>query len=121
MRPGRKPKLVYTDDSKEFKKAFDTLHYIANTSTPHKPQSNAVAERCQRRIKEGVRCLLLQAGLDMVYWADAMRCYAFTRNIHDQVRDGLAPYELRFSVPFRGRKIPFGAYVEYIPSDPTVN
>ena len=61
--PGTKPKILYSDCSKELKKACNDLDFLADTSTPHRPQSNGVAERCQRRVKEGTRCVLKQSGL----------------------------------------------------------
>ena len=58
----------------------------------------------------------------MVWWADAMRCYCFSRNILDQIHtpddDWIStPYELRYGQTFRGSVIPFGCHVEYIPND----
>ena len=77
--PRQKPGVVYTDNSKEFQAAFQQLEYLADTSTPHLPQTNGIAERSIRRIKEGTRVLLEQSGFNMLWWADAMRCYCFLR------------------------------------------
>ena len=120
--PRQKPGIVYTDNSKEFQAAFQKLEYLADTSTPHLPQTNGIAERSIRRIKEGTRVLLEQSGFNMVWWADAMRCYCFLRNIYDDVTtpdDKLVgtPYAIRFNEAFRGTVLPFGCYVEYIPND----
>ena len=51
-----KPQYVYTDGSKEFKKAFQDLNFLADTSTPHRSETNGMAERAVRRIKEGTSC-----------------------------------------------------------------
>ena len=61
--PGVEPKHVYTDNSKEFKLALQELNFIHDTSTPHRPQTNGIAERAVRRVKEGTSCALYQSGL----------------------------------------------------------
>ena len=63
-----------------------------------------------------------QSGFDMVWWADAMRCYCFSRNIYDVVTTADdkftgTPYELRFGHQCRAAVLPFGCFVEYIPND----
>ena len=68
------------------------------------------------RIKEGTRCLLFQSGLCHAWWADATHAYCQVRNLHDVVRDGKTPYELRHNEPVAVMKIPFGALVTYKPS-----
>ena len=49
------------------------------------------------------------------WWQEAMRAYCYLRNIHDIVRDGKTPYELRHGVIFAGYKLPFGCSVRYKP------
>ena len=94
--PGQKPKILYSDCSQELRKACKDLEFLADTSTPHRPQSNGVAERCQRRIKEGTRCVLQQSGLDPDWWPEAMWYYAYSRNINDVVEThAKTPYEVR--------------------------
>ena len=120
--PKQKPGIVYTDNSKEFEAAFKQLEYLADTSVPHLPQTNGIAERAIRRVNEGTRVLLEQSGLNMVWWADAMRCYCFSRNIVDYIRTPddewiSTPYELRYGQKFRGYVMPFGCHVEYITND----
>jgi len=61
--PGTKIRHVYTDNSKEFKLALEELNIDHDTSTPYRPQTNGVAERCVRRVKEGTSCSLVQSGL----------------------------------------------------------
>ena len=117
--PGIKPKILYSDCSQELKKACKYLDFLADTSTPHRPQSNGVAERCQRRVKEGTRCVLKQSGLDPDWWPEAMWYYAFARNINDIIeKHGKTAYEVRHGNPFRGQKIAFGTYVEWLSSNP---
>ena len=85
------------------------------TSTPHRSETNGIAERAVRRVKEGTSAVLLQAGLEKEWWADSMECYCYLRNIQDLLSDGKTPYEKRFGMPFDGPVMPFGATVEYHP------
>ena len=85
------------------------------TSTPHRSETNAIAERAVRRVKEGTSAVLLQSGLDEKWWVDSTECYCYLRNIQDLLSDGKTPYERRFGEPFQLPVIPFGAMVEYLP------
>ena len=57
--PQVKPVHVYTDNAKEFFKALDEYEIDHDTSTPHRPQTNSVAERAVRRVKEGTSATLV--------------------------------------------------------------
>ena len=85
------------------------------TSTPHRSETNGIAERAVRRVKEGTTAVLLQSGLNESWWADSMECYTYLRNVTDRLSDGKTPYERRFGQPFKGPIIPFGSLVEYHP------
>ena len=85
------------------------------TCTPHRSETNGIAERAVRRVKEGTSAVLLQSGLNESWWADSMECYTYLRNMQDLLSDGKTPYERRFGMPFDGPVIPFGAMVEYHP------
>ena len=60
----RKPKVIYTDNSLEFGKACEDLYWNHCTSTPHRSETNGIAERAVRRVKEGTSAVLLQSGLN---------------------------------------------------------
>ena len=62
-------KRVYTDGSQEFKHALKYLHLPHDVSVPYDPASNGVAENSIRRLKEGIRCTLVQSGLGPEWWA----------------------------------------------------
>ena len=47
------PKVIYTDNSLEFGKACEELSWNHCKSTPHRAETNVVAGRAVRRIKEG--------------------------------------------------------------------
>ena len=113
--PTRKPKVIYTDNSLEFGKACEDLSWNHCTSTPHRSETNGIAKRAVRRVKEGTSAVLLQSGLDEKWWVDSMECYSYLRNIQDLLSDGKTLYESRFGMQFKGPVIPFGAMVEYHP------
>ena len=116
LEPDRKPKVIYTDNSLEFGKACEDLSWNHCTSTPHRSETNGIAERAVRRIKEGTSAVLLQSGLNEKWWADSMESYCYLRNIQYLLSEGKTPYERRFGMPFSGPVIPFGAVVEYHPT-----
>ena len=117
LEPNRKPKVVYTGNSLEFAKACEDLSWNHCTSTPHRSQTNGIAERTVRRAKEGTSAVFLQSGLDENWWADSMEWYCswYLRNVQDLLSDGKTPHERRFGEPFKGPIIPFGSLVEYYP------
>ena len=115
MDPDRKPKVIYTDNSLEFGKACEDVSWYHCTSTPHRSETNGIAERAVRRVKEGTSAVLLQSGLNENWWADSMECFTYLRNIQDLLSDGRTPYKRRFGQPSKGPSIPFGSLVEYHP------
>ena len=115
LEPERKPKVIYTDNSFEFGKACEDLSWNHCTSTPHRSETNGIAERAVRRVEEGISAVLLQSGLNESWWADSMECYTYLRNVTDLLSDGKTPYERRFGQPFKGPFVPFGSLVEYHP------
>ena len=89
--PDRNPKVIYTDNSLEFGKACEDLSWNHCTSTPHRSETNGIAERAVRRVKEGTSAVLLQSGLNESWWADSMECYTYLRNVTDLLSDGKTP------------------------------
>ena len=84
-------------------------------SAPHRSETNGIAERAVRRVKEGTSAVLLQSSLNESWWADSMECYTYLRNVTDLLSDGKMPHERRFSQPLKEPLIPFGSLVEYYP------
>ena len=115
LETNRKPKIIYTDKSLEFGKACEDPSWNHCTSTPHRSETNGIADRAVRRVKEGTSAVLLQSGLDEKWWADSMECFSYFRNIKDLLSDRKTPYQRRFREPFKGPIIPFGSFVEYYP------
>ena len=110
LEPTRKPKVIYTDNSLEFGKSCEELSRIHCTSTPHRSETNRIAERAVRRVEDGTSAVLFEK-----WWADSTKCYCYLRNIQDLLSDGKTPYERRFGMPFDGPAIPLGAMVEHHP------
>ena len=102
LEPSHRPKVIYTDDSMEFGRACEVLSRNHRASTPHRSETNGIAERAVRRVKEGASAEVLQSGLDERWWSDSMECYCYLRNVQDLLADGKTPYERRFGEPFKG-------------------
>ena len=91
LEPDRNPKVIYTDNSFEFGKACEDLSWNHCTSTPHRSETNGIAERAVRRVKEGTSAVLLQSGLNESWWADSLECETYLRNVTDLLSDGKRP------------------------------
>ena len=83
LEPDGKPKAIYTDNSLEFGKACEDLSWNHCTSTPHRSETDGIAERAVRRVKEGTSAVLLQSGLN--------ECYTYLRNVTDLFLMGRRP------------------------------
>ena len=91
LEPNWEPQVIYTDNSLEFGKACEDLSWNHFTSTPHRSETNGIAERAVRRVKKGTSAVLLHSGLNESWWADSMECYTYLRNIQDLLSDGKTP------------------------------
>ena len=67
-------KVIYTDNSLEFGKACEDLSWNHCASTPHRSETNGIADRAVRREKEDTSAVLLQSGLNEKLWGDSMEC-----------------------------------------------
>ena len=99
VEPTRKPKVIYNDNSPEFGKSYEDFSWTHSTSTLHRSETNGIAERAVRRVKEGTSAVLLQSGLDEKWWVGSMEFYCYLRNFQDLLSDGKTPYERRFGTP----------------------
>ena len=115
LEPTRKPKVIHTDNCMEFGKACEDLSWNHCTSTPNRSETNGIAERAARRIKEGTSAVLLQSGMNENWWADSMECFTYLRNVQDLLSDGKALCERRLGEPSEGPIIPFGSMIEHHP------
>ena len=96
LEPSEKPKVRYTDNSWGFGKSCEELSWNHRTSTPYRSETNGIAERAIRRVKEGTSAVLFQSGLGDKWWSDSMECHCHLRNVQDLLADGKTPYERRF-------------------------
>ena len=103
LEPDRNPKVICTDNSLEFGKACEDLSWNHCTSTLHRSETNGIAERAVRRVKEGTSAVLLQSGLNESWWAASMECYTYLRNVTDLLSDGKMPYERRLGNHLKDR------------------
>ena len=82
-------------------------------STPHRSETNAIAEGAVRTVKEGKSAVLLQSGLDEKWWPDSMECYCYLRIVQASLSDGKAPCERRFECHFKAGLFRLEPMVEY--------
>jgi transposase InsO family protein len=95
-------KILRTDGGGEFISA-EFLSYLKQcgiekqTTPPHTPQHNGVAERANRVLVERMRSMLNHSGLSSYYWAEALMTAAYVRNLSPcrSVPD-VTPYEKWF-------------------------
>ena len=109
------PKVIYIDNSLKFGKACEDLSWNHCTPTPHRSETNGIAARAVRRVKEGTSAVLLQSGLNESWWENSMECYTYLRNVTDQFSDEKTSYETRFGQPCKKPIIPFDSLVQYHP------
>ena len=64
LEPSQKPKVIHNYNSIEFGKSCEELSWKHRTSTLHRSETNGIAERAVRRVKEGTSAVLLQSGSD---------------------------------------------------------
>ena len=81
-------KSFFSDTSLEVGKSCEDLSWNHRTSTPHRSETNGIAEGAVRRVKEGTSALLLQSGLDEKWWTDSSECKCSLRNVQDLLADG---------------------------------
>ena len=112
---GRKVKAFYADNWPAITSAAVEMGWANPHSTPGVPQSNGLAERMIRRVKEGGRSNLIQSGLPYVWWPWAATHHCAARNIQEV--DGDSPYNKRHnSGKCQAIEIPLGALILYAPT-----
>ena len=115
LEPSQEPKVIYTDNSLEFRKSCEDLSWNHWTPTPHRSWTDGIAERAVRRVKERAWTVLLQSGLDEKWWADSMECYCYLRKVEHLLVDGENSLWKTLRRIFQ-RSVPFGAMVKYHPT-----
>ena len=110
----RKIKLLYGDNAEEFEKAAETLEIPFDNSVPNRKQTNAIVERTNLYLEDQVATCLVAAGFPPCYWEFALKCYTLLHNAEKV--NGQSPWELTFGEEFQGKRIPFGALVNFKPT-----
>jgi len=114
---------AYSDASGEIKaaiKAVGSRQIPHERSIPGVPATNGLAEAMVKRTIRGIRVAIERAGFPRSYYDYAGRHHWTARNIETGA-DGKTPWERRFGDPFTGLTVPFGAEVNYVPSDISPN
>ena len=112
--PSVRVKSLYADNAPELRQAAKKLGWGFPTATPGQPQSNGLAERTVRKVKEGGRSNLVQSGLSTTWWPYACSHHCFARNVGDV--DGDSAYNKRFGKGHcKALQVPFGAVVDFLP------
>ena len=73
--------MVHTIQRLSVFERCEALFWTHRTSTPHRSETNGIAERAVRRIKEGTSAVSLQSGLDekwrLILWTATAICQTF--------------------------------------------
>ncbi|KFD54653.1 hypothetical protein M513_04353 [Trichuris suis] len=82
---GRSPIAFRTDNGREYlgselSNFFNGEGIQHETTVPHTPQQNGVAERKNHSLTEMATCMLLDAGLHNRVWGEAVRTAAYLQN-----------------------------------------
>ena len=111
----RKIKQAYSDDAPEFINACSDLKIPHDLSLPGKKQNNSLAERTNQFIVDQTTACLVHAGVPTCYWGNAITALCQLMNV-EEINGSSAWFRLH-GEHLKGEKIPFGALVEFKPSD----
>jgi len=99
LQSGRKVKIIRADGARELLGRAEVRAFMqekgikAEPTAPYTPQQNGKAERLNRTLMERVRAMILDAGLAMDTWGEALMAAEYTRN-RSPTRDGKStPFE----------------------------
>ena len=95
-------KFLLLTIQKEFVKACQDQPWNHDTCTPHRWETNGVAEGAVRRVKEGTTVAFVHRGLPDEWWGCAVECYSYLRNLQDRVADGQTTFRKSFGKIFDG-------------------
>lgn len=95
----RKIKILRSDNGTEYMnqrmaKILERNGILHQTSTPHTPQQNGLAERMNRTVVEKARCMLFDAKINTSFWAEAVSTAIYLINRLPSSGTGKTPYEI---------------------------
>ena len=111
--PLREIKVMHSDPAPELRAAIVSLEIAFESAPTGVKGANGVAERIVVTIVEGSRTLLENAGLPLVYWPYAMRCFCVLYNVIHTFPDGTTPRTRRHEREFGSPLIPFGCLIDF--------
>ena len=111
----RKINQVYSDDGPELINACAEMKLNHDLSLPGRPQNNSLAERTNQFIIDQTSACLVHAGLPTCYWAQAIATLCHLTNVEEV--NGSSAWLRLHGEEFKGEKIPFGALVDFKPSE----
>lgn len=96
---GRPPRIIHSDNAKEYlsqavQAAASAAGVRTQSTIPYNPEENGVAERINRTIMNGVRCVLQTAKIDKAYWPFAICDIAFKHSLLTHSTTGISPYSV---------------------------
>ena len=82
--PSQKPETIHRDNSKDFIKVCRVSHWHHDTSASHRSETNGVAERAVRIVKEGTLPHKCENGTARKMWDRVTECSCYLRNGRDK-------------------------------------
>ena len=99
----KKIKQIHSDNGGEYTskemKYFLKSRGIKHTFTiPYTPEQNGIAERKNRSLKEMANCMLIQANMNRIFWAEAVHTANYLQNrLYTKFLVNKSPFELWFN------------------------
>lgn len=94
---GTPPQLIHSDNAKEYlsaavKAIMSQYRTQLRTTIPHNPEENGIAERLNRTLMNGVRCILETVKIGHEYWPYAIQEITFKHSLLAHSTTNLSPY-----------------------------
>ena len=116
MKGRAKIKHVYSDIFSSIRKTVKLMGINWEACQPGVHHSNAIIERCNQELLNDCRVALFQAGLPACFWTYGSPYVSHIHNITLDPEDGKSPWFLRYNKHFKGKGIPCGCGVWFLPA-----